>query len=358
MEINLPAKSFWQNKRVFITGHTGFKGSWLTILLNELGADVCGYSLAPTNDLNLYDLCSLKSSIKSIIGDIRDEMSLKSVMIEFQPEIVFHLAAQPLVIASYHDPVDTFSTNVMGTVNLLNASRSIDSIKSIVIVTTDKVYKNQNRDLPYTETDELGGHDPYSNSKVCCEFVVDSFRNSFLSKSSKFIATARAGNVIGGGDWSDNRLVPDFFRALHARASLTIRNLDSVRPWQFVLEPIVGYLLLAESLYTNEEKFEGSWNFGPEFSTSHSVNDVIKNLCEISGYDLTNINVVSSEDLKETNILRLDSNKSFLSLGFQSKWSLEKTLESIFDFENKRLSQFNMKDVVKEQISEYFNNSL
>lgn len=268
-----PGREFWRGKRVFITGHTGFKGGWLSTWLNELGAIVCGYALKPPTKPSYFELCHLDERIVSNIGDIRDADTLTASMSRACPEIVFHLAAQPLVYRSYREPAATFAVNVVGTANLLDAVRAIPSIKAVVVVTSDKCYENNEWFWGYRESDALGGHDPYSASKACAELVCAAYRKSFFQKNDRGlpIATARAGNVIGGGDWSEDRLVPDAVRAFSNGSPLILRNLHAVRPWQHVLEPISGYLTLAQRLYSEGEKFAGAWNFGPDDSDAVPV---------------------------------------------------------------------------------------
>jgi CDP-glucose 4,6-dehydratase len=271
---SVPSPEFWVGKRVLITGHTGFKGSWLAIMLHRLGADITGISLKPETTPNLYQLAGVGAGGTSYICDIRDRPRFQRLVQEAQPQIVLHLAAQPLVRASYQHPVDTFSTNVMGTAHLLDSLRSVPSCRVAVMVTTDKVYENREWNWPYRETDGLGGHDPYSSSKAASEIVIASYRRSFLQKQGLAIATARAGNVIGGGDWSQDRLLPDAVRAWRNGGSLSIRNPSAVRPWQHVLEPLTGYLVLAEALWSKPE-FADAWNFGPDPAEAASVRTVI-----------------------------------------------------------------------------------
>lgn len=239
---------FWRGRKVFITGHTGFKGGWLSLWLQELGAEIMGYSLLPSTTPNLFEVASIGSGMKTIIGDIRDVNSLREAVKSFKPEIIFHLAAQSLVMKSYADPIDTYSTNFMGTINLFEAARGCDSVRAIINVTSDKCYENKEWDWGYRETDPMGGYDPYSNSKGCAELLTSAYRNSFFNKQGVSLASARAGNVIGGGDWAEYRLIPDIFRALANGQSLNVRNPQSIRPWQHVLEPLAGYITLSESL--------------------------------------------------------------------------------------------------------------
>ena len=271
----MPTVNFWHGKRIVLTGHTGFKGSWLAIWLHRLGANVTGISLAPETTPNLFTLAQVEQLCDSHLCDIRDEAALTKMIHAARPEIVFHLAAQPLVRASYRQPVDTFATNVMGTAHLLNALSGIDSVRAAVMVTTDKVYRNNEWHWPYREDDALGGHDPYSASKAASEIIIASFRDSFLAEQGVAVASARAGNVIGGGDWSEDRLLPDAVRAWQASERLEIRRPESIRPWQHVLEPLAGYLTLAEKLWA-APNCAGAYNFGPYTHEAVTVRDVIE----------------------------------------------------------------------------------
>ena len=264
MEIKPPNSDFWKGKRVFITGHTGFKGSWLCILLNYLGAEVYGYALEPPTNPNLFTKCKIDSEIKSTIGDIRNLEKLKECILCSKAEILIHMAAQPLVRYSYQNPVETYEVNVIGTVNVLESIKYSSTIKSAIIITTDKCYENKEWLWSYRENEPMGGYDPYSSSKGCAELVTAAYRNSyFSSENSKVqIASARAGNVIGGGDWAEDRLIPDFVRSIQNNQKITIRSPKSIRPWQHVLEPLSGYLVLAEALYTKGKEFAQAWNFG------------------------------------------------------------------------------------------------
>jgi len=317
---------FWANKSVLITGHTGFKGSWLTLWLNRLGAKVSGISLPPVTAPNLFQLAAIETRNKpSQFCDIRHIEQLKDRIWDVKPEIVFHLAAQPLVRASYRDPLDTFNTNVMGTANLLEALRGIESVKSVVMITTDKVYKNHEWSWPYREIDALGGHDPYSASKAASELVIASYRDAFLAEKGIGIATARAGNVIGGGDWSEDRLIPDAIRSWTSGKPLHIRRPDAVRPWQHVLEPLHGYLRLAEVLF-KDIAFAGAYNFGPSAQETAPVRTVINLAREIFGQG----EILYSNDNEgphEAGLLALDNSKSHSVLDIRPKWGLSETIE-------------------------------
>jgi CDP-glucose 4,6-dehydratase len=343
---------FWQGKRVLITGHTGFKGSWLSFWLNHLGAEVCGFSLAPNTSPNLFDGLNLTNLVNSTIGDIRNLDLLKKTFEDFQPEIVFHLAAQPLVRRSYLEPIETYSTNVMGTINVLEAIRSVKGVKSVVVVTTDKVYENFESTIGYTENDRLGGFDPYSNSKACAELAVSAYRNSFFAKSETLIATARAGNVIGGGDWSEDRLLPDVFRSLIFGKELIIRNPNSVRPWQHVLEPLNGYMMLAEKLFSGDKSFAESWNFGPEEEDSKSVGWILEEIKKLWNGEV-NWKIAEGNHPHETNFLKLDSTKAKVKLD----WNPELNFLEALKLTNKWYETFRDKNIssetTKQQIEFY-----
>jgi CDP-glucose 4,6-dehydratase len=320
-------ESFWKNRRVFITGHTGFKGSWLALWCLLKGAKVFGYSLAPQQEPCLYDLLNYKDKFTSTYGDIRDLKLLKQSLYKAEPEIIIHLAAQSLVLKSYKDPLETYSTNAMGTVHLLEACREVDSVQAVVNVTTDKCYENQESLWGYREIDRLGGYDPYSNSKACSELVSQSYYNSFFKTNDVGLATARAGNVIGGGDWAENRLIPDIVRALFKKERFFIRSPKAVRPWQHVLEPLSGYLLLAEKLYNFPDKYSGAWNFGPLPYEAKNVEEVTGLVFQMFGLDKDEFDV-SQETGKyhETNMLYLDISKAQKELGWHPKIDLRSSL--------------------------------
>ena len=316
---------FWKGKQVLITGHTGFKGAWLAFWLSNMGAVVTGISLPPNTSPNLFTICKIQDITNSYFSDICEASTLSNILNKTQPQIVFHLAAQALVRPSYKDPLGTFATNVMGTANILNALRGLDSVKSVVVVTTDKVYRNLGHLEPYRETDPLGGYDPYSASKAATEIIISSFRDSYLREQGIAVASARAGNVIGGGDWSVDRLIPDAIRAWNADLPLEIRRPDAVRPWQHVLEPLNGYLVLAEKLY-KDASFAGSYNFGPQISGVMTVKKVI---------DLANQAYKSGSVLygdgtdgpHEAHYLSLDISKASEMLGVFPRWDLTQTIE-------------------------------
>lgn len=328
--------TFWKGKKVFLTGHTGFKGSWLSIWLNQLGADVLGYALPPNTKPSLYEIAQIDTLINSVIGDIRDLDLLKQTMVSFNPDIVIHMAAQPLVRDSYENPVDTYAINVMGTVNVLESVRHCPSVKAVVNVTTDKVYENKEWVWGYRENDQLGGYDPYSNSKACSELVTSSYINSFFNpmnyaEHGVAIATARAGNVIGGGDWAKDRLVPDIIRAIENNEEIEIRNPHAVRPWQHVLEPLSGYLMLAEKLYLQGAEWNGAWNFGPASESMKTVKEMVNTLVEVLEKE-TSILYHMKNDFHETSNLMLDNSKSGNYLGYRSKWNLVETIKIISEW--------------------------
>jgi len=352
-------KCFFKNKRVFITGHTGFKGSWLSEILYNFGAEVTGYALKPNTTPSLFEELDLQSKINSKIGDIRDLDSLKSVIDESKPEIVFHLAAQPIVRLSYDLPVYTYETNVMGAVNVLEAIRNVDSIKSVLIITTDKVYVDQNTVWPYRETDLLGGYDPYSASKACVELVVGSYVNSFFNPKkegcSVNIASARAGNVIGGGDWAQDRLVPDIVRQIFSGdKNVEIRNPSAIRPWQHVLDPLMGYLQLSKKLYDGDRTCIGAWNFSPNDENFISVETLIKEGITILGEG--SYHVKKNETKHETNILKLDSSKAKTHLDWRPHLNLNETLSWTFEWYKKYYGGMNIKKITDNQITQFFEN--
>jgi len=343
---------FWKNKRVLVTGHTGFKGSWLSHWLKQLRADVCGVSLEPETTKNLYDQADIGSNMHSIIGDIRDKNLVNKVFTENNPEIVFHLAAQSLVRRSYTTPIETFETNVMGTINILEATRNCQSVRSLVIVTSDKCYENNEQFTAFKETAPMGGKDPYSASKACAEIVTNAYRSSFSADGGALIATARAGNVIGGGDWSEDRLIPDLITSFQNKSSLIIRNPKAIRPWQHVLEPLFGYMLLAEKLWFSHNSFAEGWNFGPEKEEVYTVQDVVERLKKIWGAS-TSWQQDPSHQPHEAQLLTLNSDKAMDLLGWKPKWSLDTTLEYIADSYKKFDSANQLRQSMDQQIEEY-----
>lgn len=345
-----------------MTGHTGFKGSWLCLCLSLLGAEVTGYSLSPPTDPSLFELARIKDLLHSCIADIRDVESLASVMSASRPEIVFHLAAQPLVRDSYKLPVETYATNVMGTVNLFEAVRSCPSVKVVVNVTTDKCYENREWSRGYRENDCLGGFDPYSSSKACSELVTAAFRSSYFNPTAYenhgvAIATARAGNVIGGGDWAADRLVPDIIRSLLAGDVVRIRNPNAIRPWQHVLEPLSGYLTLAQRLYDNGPDFAEAWNFGPLEVDSKPVEWIVRRICQLWGED-ARYEIDDGDHPHEAHYLKLDGSKSLSRLCWQPRWSLERALLGTMEWVAAYRNGVDIQKVCKQQIRSYFKTEL
>ena len=349
---------FYKDRKVLITGHTGFKGSWLSILLNWLGAEVYGYALKPNTIPSLYELANVDQIVSSTIGDIRNYELLLTTISKVQPEVIIHMAAQPLVRESYRNPRETYEINVMGTVNLLEAARQIKSIKAILNVTTDKCYDNKEWHWGYRENEPMGGYDPYSNSKGCSELVTSSFRSSFFNPKEHQIhgvalASARAGNVIGGGDWAEDRLIPDFIRAIMKGKELKIRSPYAIRPWQHVLEPLSGYLTLCEKLYTEGPAYAEGWNFGPDDSDAKNVEWVTKTICDIWG-DGASYRIDNEIKLHEANYLKLDCSKAKTLLGWYPQWNIETAIKSIVDWNKALLKLADMRKVSIGQIEKYF----
>lgn len=349
---------FWYGKRVFITGHTGFKGSWLSLWLQSLGAEVMGFALEPPTDPNLFQLACVAEGMTSQLGDVRDLDHLQQVMHHFQPEIVIHMAAQSLVRQSYKAPVETFSTNIMGTVNLLEAVRRVGGVRSIVDITSDKCYENCEWVWGYRETDALGGYDPYSSSKACAELVAATYRNAFFNPATHAehgaaLATTRAGNVIGGGDWAGDRLVPDILKALIQGESVLIRSPYATRPWQHVLEPLNGYLMLAERLYTNGIAYSGSWNFGPDSANVETVSWIADRLYSLWGNGLKWQQDEQTTHTHENTFLKLDCSKAHAKLGWKPKLDLNTTLEWIVDWTKAYQDQAEMRRFTQEQIQQF-----
>ncbi|MDZ7925387.1 MAG: CDP-glucose 4,6-dehydratase [Marinagarivorans sp.] len=349
-------KAFWQGKRVLLTGHTGFKGAWMSLWLKQLGAELTGFALAPPTEPSLYALANLADMMDSRIGDIRDLVHLKAVMAEAQPEIVIHMAAQPLVLRSYDDPIETYMTNVIGTANLFEAVRSCASVKTVVNVTTDKCYENQEWQWGYRENEPMGGHDPYSSSKACSELVTTTYRKCFFGPDSGVVlASGRAGNVIGGGDWADNRLVPDLMRSIIAGTPVVIRSPNSIRPWQHVLEPLSGYLILAQRLSgSNGREYAQAYNFGPCDNDAQPVSWILNKLCQKWGegaqWRLDDPNKVQ---LHEANYLKLDCSKARAELNWQPRLSLESALDWIVEWNRVFVNNGDIAAVTNKQIAEY-----
>lgn len=344
--------SFWQGRKVFITGHTGFKGGWLALWLNSMGAEVHGYALQPPTSPNLFDAADIKSCLNThTIADIRDLASLKEAINNAKPDIVFHLAAQPLVRQSYNDPLETYTTNVIGTVNLFESIRQTPSVRAIVNVTTDKCYENREWIWPYREDEAMGGYDPYSSSKGCVELVTSAYRRSFFAESGVAIASARAGNVIGGGDWAQDRLIPDFLRSLGEKKSLIIRSPDAIRPWQHVLEPLSGYILLADRLLSDGQAYATAWNFGPREEDAQPVKWIVEKL--VSSTPGATWQLDKDPQPHEANYLKLDSSKARTMLNWQSRWDLETALSKIIDWHRSWQNDDDMRAVCLKQIQEY-----
>ena len=350
-------RKFWKNKKVLITGHNGFKGTWLSLTLSILGAKVYGYSLNPPTNPNLFSLIKLKNKIqKSFYGDVRDKKKLKKIFLTVKPQIVFHLAAQPLVLDSYKQPFETFEINFLGTLNVLEISRNIKKIKSLIIVTTDKVYKVSSKKKSYDESDELGVTDPYGSSKVTAEIVSETYIK-LLNKKNKFLkaATVRAGNVLGGGDFSKNRLVPDFIRSLEKKSKLIVRNPKHIRPWQFVMEPLYGYILLAEKIYNKKVKVnDHCWNFAPNEENCITVKKFIK----IFNQNINNKLIINypkniKETKKETKILKLKNKKSKKLLFWRPKYKVEKIIDLIKEWYFQGLKKNNQEKIILNQIKEF-----
>lgn len=345
--------SFWKNKKVFLTGHTGFKGSWLSLWLQSMGALVKGYALDPPTSPSLFVEANVNENMESEIGDIRDLETLQKSMKSFNPDILIHMAAQPLVRLSYVEPVDTYTTNVIGTVNVLEAARYCKNLKSIVSVTTDKCYENKEWPWGYRENEPMGGHDPYSSSKGCAELVTSAYRNSFFnSKGTANIASARAGNVIGGGDWADDRLVPDILKAFEKSQPVIIRNPLSTRPWQHVLEPLSGYLVLAEHLYIYGGKYGEAWNFGPKEEDCKPVNWILDKMVSSWGNG-ARWELDENSNPHEAGFLKLDCSKAASKLNWVPKWDLEHTLNLIVKWHQNWKLGNNIKELCLQEIVSY-----
>ncbi len=347
----------WRGRRVFLTGHTGFKGGWLSLWLSARGAKVRGFAIEPTTEPNMFTASSIASVVEDVRGDIRDYPALERALTGFQPEVVFHLAAQPLVRRSYDDPVLTFTTNVMGTVHLLEAIRKAPAVRAVVCITTDKVYRNHECEWPYRETDPLGGFDPYSSSKACAEIVAAAYRSSFfplnrLQEHGVAVATVRAGNVIGGGDWSKDRLIPDLVRGFQAGKPIQIRRPKAIRPWQHVLEPLSGYMMLAERMLSQPEKFATAFNFGPAYEDAWSVERIATKLASMWGEGASWI-CDEAEHVHEDHTLRLDSSRAHAELGWQPKIKIETALEWTMDWYRRWHAGENMAAVTCDQIARF-----
>jgi CDP-glucose 4,6-dehydratase len=344
--------AFWRERRVLLTGHTGFKGSWFSLWLQSLGATIRGIALEPPTEPALFRVARVWEGLDHCIADIRDSATIQSLMREFQPDIVIHMAAQPLVRRSYDQPIETYATNVMGTVHVLEAARHAGSVKAIVNITTDKCYDNREWVWGYREDEPMGGHDPYSNSKGCAELVSSAYRKSFLREAGIAIATARAGNVIGGGDWAPDRLVPDILQALQAQQPVLIRNPQAVRPWQHVLEPLSGYLLLAERLFQNGQEDAEAWNFGPRDEDARPVQWIVEQLCKNWGNGASWTRQPGTHP-HEASFLKLDISKARHRLQWAPRWSLEAALGHITAWHRAWLQGQDMRAFCLNQIEQY-----
>ena len=351
-------KSFWKGKKTLITGHTGFKGSWLSLWLKQLGSDLIGISNGFPSEPNLFNKLDLGSGMVSLKEDITDYKKMIGIFDTHKPEIVFHLAAQPIVRYSYKHPVETYMTNVMGTLHILEAIRLCKSVRSVVIVTTDKCYENDNRSIGYSEEDPMGGYDPYSSSKGSAELLISSYRRSYFnldkfSDHKTSLSSVRAGNVIGGGDWAEDRLIPDTVRSIVQNSQIEIRNPSSVRPWQHVLEPLNGYLMLAEKMYSQGEQFSESWNFGPKDEDSRSVKWVVEKILQFWGLDGDYLKVEKEATLHEADYLKLDCSKSISRLGWEPFWTLENSLKKVVEWYKNDIEQASAVSTSISQIEEY-----
>ena len=349
MEIN----KFFGGKRIFITGHTGFKGSWLTFFLDQIGSITKGYSLKPKTHPSLYSSLSFSKNHESVISDIRDGVKLYKEINSFQPDYIFHLAAQPLVIDSYSNPRDTFEINFNGTLNLLECIKDLDLNCSVIFVTTDKVYENQEYNLSFKETDKLGGKDPYSASKSSSEILINSYLSSFFYETETKIASVRAGNVIGGGDWSENRLIPDLIRSIFENKKLVIRNPESTRPWQHVLESINGYIKLAIALSKGNSKFQGAWNFGPENGDTKTVKELI-DISRNFGFEF-DIKIEKNQLQKEAKYLSLNINKAKENLNWKPKWNSKEALYQTLNWYKEYYNGANVNSLLINEIEKYNN---
>ncbi len=352
-------KNIYSDKRIFVTGHTGFKGTWLIKILSDIGAIIKGYSLTPENEVNLYSEIKGDSLCESVISDLRNRIALKKAVLDFQPDYIFHLAAQPLVRLSYEIPSETFEVNAIGTANLLDAVRLLDKRCNIVLITTDKVYHNNEWEYPYRENDRLGGYDPYSASKACCELVIDSYKNSFFnyknfSQHQKAIAVGRAGNVIGGGDWSKDRLIPDIAKFLSNGDEIVIRNPNSVRPWQHVIEPLFGYLELGAKLNIDPIKYAQPFNFGPNTSDALSVEEMVVKSIKNWGNGSYK-SVIESSNPHEAGLLKLDISKAVKELNWKPIFNAEIAVERTINWYKKYYAGVSATELIKSDIEFYQN---
>lgn len=346
-----PGRGFWRGKRVFLTGHTGFKGSWLALWLQRCGAQVTGLALPPATTPSLFDAAGVGAGMTSHLGDIRDPAVVARIVTAFRPEIVFHLAAQPLVRAGYRDPLPTFSSNVMGTAHVLEALRGVDSVRVAVMITTDKVYRNNEWAYPYREDDPLGGHDPYSASKAASEMVIASYRDAYLAARGVAVASARAGNVVGGGDWSEDRLIPDAVRAWQSGVVLEIRRPESIRPWQHVLEPLLGYLTLAEALW-ERPALAGAFNFGPHSHEATTVRRVIELARAVYGRGETRFGD-GLDGPHEAGCLALEIARARVALQVEPRWTLSQTIERTMAWYRSQADGAPARELCEAQIAEF-----
>ncbi len=345
------SQDFWQGKRVFLTGHTGFKGSWLSLWLTSLGATVKGYALSPPTMPSLFNEAKIDSIIDSQIGDIRDQYELYNSMTIFNPDVLIHMAAQPLVRYSYDAPIETYEVNVIGTAKVLEVARSCINLKAIVNITTDKCYENDGRPQGYKESDPMGGYDPYSSSKGCAELVASAYRRSFLQDQGIGVASVRAGNVIGGGDWADDRLIPDILRSFEKNEPVVIRNPKATRPWQHVLEPLSGYLILAQKLYEDQKEYAEGWNFGPNEQDVKPVDWILDKM--IAKWPNSSWEFDQNSNSHEADFLKLDIAKAESKLGWQPVWELSHTLEKIIDWHRAWLDKEDIQAICLAEIEEY-----
>jgi CDP-glucose 4,6-dehydratase len=344
-------QDFWKGKRIFLTGHTGFKGSWLSLWLFSLGAEVRGYALNPPTSPSLFNEAKIDSIIDSQIADIRDQDALYESMTGFNPHILIHMAAQPLVRYSYDAPIETYEVNVIGTAKVLEAARSCPNLRAIINITTDKCYENDGRAEGYKENDPMGGYDPYSSSKGCAELVASSYRRSFLQDQGVGIASVRAGNVIGGGDWADDRLIPDILRSFEKNKPVAIRNPKATRPWQHVLEPLSGYLILAQNLYKDQKKYAEGWNFGPNENDVKSVDWILDKM--ISKWPGSSWELDNNSSPHEAGFLKLDISKAKSKLDWTPVWELSQALEKIVSWHQAWLNKEDIQVACLAEIEEY-----
>lgn len=354
---NMVDPSFWAGKNVFLTGHTGFKGSWLSLWLQSMGAKVTGYALPPPTNPSLFAAAEVANGMNSIEGDVGDIAALSKAFVKYQPEIVIHMAAQSLVRYSYANPIETYATNVMGTVHVLEAARQVCSVRAIVNVTSDKCYENREWVWGYRENEAMGGYDPYSNSKGCAELITAAYCNSYFhpekyQNHGVALASARAGNVIGGGDWAEDRLIPDIMRAIAQGMPVKIRNPHAIRPWQHVLEPLSGYLLLAQKLYEEGATYTGGWNFGPSDEDARTVQWIVEKLTTAWG-EGANWLLDGGDHPHEAHYLKLDCSKAKSRLAWHPRWHLDETLIKIIDWQKKYQQGADMKVATLEQIDIY-----